>query len=91
MLCLVIIKKIPERKNTDESHELLKECDRFMNQFFLMVKKTSEELKATQFKLLENLSHESFSSCPKRAKAETKKSKLQLIKREGNFLSRKQR
>ena len=71
MLCLVIIKKIPERKNTDESHELLKECDRFMNQFFLMVKKTSEELKATQFKLLENLSHESFSSCAKRPKAET--------------------
>ena len=64
-------KKFWNGRKTDESHELLKECDRFMNQFFLMVKETSEELKATQFKLLENLSHESFSSCPKIAKAKT--------------------
>ena len=84
-------KKILERKNTDESHELLKECDRFMNQCFSIVKKPSDELKATKFELLENLSHESFSSSPKRAKAETEKAKLQLIKREGNFFSRKQR
>ena len=34
-------KKFLERKNTDESHKLLKECDRFMNQCFSIVKKTS--------------------------------------------------
>ena len=82
-------KKFLERKNTDESHKLLKECDRFMNQCFLIVKKTSEELKATKFELLENLSHVSSSSSLKRAKAQTEKAKLQLIKREEELLKQK--
>nr|XP_022306551.1 uncharacterized protein LOC111112950 [Crassostrea virginica] len=82
-------KKFLERKNTDESHKLLKECDRFMNQCFSIVKKTSEELKATKFELLENLSHVSSSSSLKRAIAETEKAKLLLIKREGELLKQK--
>ena len=60
-----------------------------MNQCFLIVKKTSEELKTTKFELLENLSHVSSSSSLKRAKAQTEKAKLQLIKREGKLLKQK--
>ena len=82
-------KKFLERKITDASHELLKECDRLMNQCFSIVKKTSDELKATKFELLENLSYVASPSSLKIAKAETEPAKMQLIKREGGQLKQK--
>ena len=60
-----------------------------MNQCYPIVEKTSEELKATKFELLENLSHVSSNSNLNRAKAGTEKAKLQLIKREGELLKQK--
>ncbi|XP_061193747.1 uncharacterized protein LOC133201977 [Saccostrea echinata] len=82
-------KKYLDSQNTEDARNMWKEFDMFVNKCISIVKKTSNELETTKFKLLETLSHVSSSSSLQIAKAQAEKAKLELIKKEGELLKQK--